>query len=156
MNHIFKTSRWMVLLAVAGSLLSALIAFVYGGAKVVEVVAEVFLKGMTEKAAKGAMIGLIETIDLFLLGTVFYIIALGLYELFIDDSLELPHWLVISSLDDLKGKLISGIVVVMTVYFLGALVNGDGQTDLLRISAAIALIIAALTFFQWVNVKSGH
>ena len=156
MHPIFKTSRWMVLLAVVGSLLSALISFVYGGAKVVGVVADVFLKGMNEKAAKGGTVGLIETIDLFLLGTVFYIIALGLYELFIDDRLELPAWLVIHSLDDLKGKLISGIVVVMVVYFLGVLVNGDGQTDLLRISASIALIIAALTLFQWVNLKSGH
>jgi uncharacterized membrane protein YqhA len=67
--------------------------------------------------------------------------------------LELPSWLVIRSLDDLIGKLINGMVVVMEVYFLGLLVNWDGQIDLLPLSISITLIIGALTFFQLINIK---
>src|SRR3954454_16348196 len=36
---------------------------------------------------------LIEITDIILLGTVLYIVALGLYQLFIDHNLVLPHWL---------------------------------------------------------------
>gem|GEM_PF-4526971 len=31
----------------------------------------------------------------------------------------MPNWLVIHSLDDLKVKLINGVIVIMGVYFLG-------------------------------------
>ena len=63
-------------------------------------------------SSKILALGFIESIDLFLLDTVFFIISLGLYELFIGDTLEWPHWLVIHTLDDLKNKLIGVIVVV--------------------------------------------
>ncbi|HSN46841.1 MAG TPA: YqhA family protein, partial [Casimicrobiaceae bacterium] len=90
---------------------------------------------------------LIEIVDLFLLGTVFLIIALGLYELFISDKLDLPHWLVIRTLDDLKHKLIGVVVVVTAVLFLGQVVTWDGERDILGFGVAIAVVIAALTWF---------
>lgn len=55
---------------------------------------------------------LIEVIDVFLLATGFYIIAMGLYELFIDDKLNIPGGPVIHDFDDLKGSLISIVIVV--------------------------------------------
>ncbi|MFN5933654.1 MAG: YqhA family protein, partial [Roseiflexaceae bacterium] len=62
-------------------------------------------------------------------------------------ALELPAWLNISSLDDLKNKLTSVIVVVLGVVFLGKIVSWDGSSDILNIGASIALVIAALTWF---------
>ena len=82
-----------------------------------------------------------------MLGTVIYIIAIGLYELFIDDQIQLPDWLEIHTLDDLKDKLIGVIVVVLAVLFLGQIVAWDGQRDLLSYGVSIALVIAALTYF---------
>ena len=73
--------------------------------------------------------------------------ALGLYALFVDDTLPLPHWLEIHDLDDLKAKLISVVIAVLAVLFLGEVVKWDGQRELLGIGAGIALVIAALTFF---------
>ena len=69
---------------------------------------------------------MIEVIDLYLIGTVFYITALGLYELFIDDQVPTPGWLHITHLNDLKGKLLGVAVVIMAVLFLGHLVSWDG------------------------------
>jgi uncharacterized membrane protein YqhA len=37
---------------------------------------------------KELLLSFVETIDLFLVGAVLFIVALGLYRLFIDDSLE--------------------------------------------------------------------
>ena len=42
---------------------------------------------------------LVTNIDLFLLSAGFYIIALGFYELFVDDDIELPDWLEIHDFD---------------------------------------------------------
>jgi uncharacterized membrane protein YqhA len=81
------------------------------------------------------------------LATVLYIIALGLYALFVDDRLPLPAWLEIHDLDDLKEKLISVVIVVLGVLFLEQVVAWDGGRDLLGFGAAIALVVAALTYF---------
>jgi hypothetical protein len=70
-------------------------------------------------AVAGSMLALsfIEVVDLFLLWTVFLIIALGLYELFISSDLKLPGWLVIRTLDDLEVELV-GVVIVARTWFL--------------------------------------
>ncbi len=153
MNKILTSSRYVVLIAVLGSFVAALVSLLAGGIKSAMVVVSIFQVAEKAISAKAIALAFIEVVDLFLIGTVFYIIALGLYELFIDDRAQLPAWLVIRNLDDLKGKLISGIVVIMAVYFLGVLIEGDVQVDLLRLSASIALVIMALTVFQFVNAK---
>jgi uncharacterized membrane protein YqhA len=152
-HKILTSSRYVIVIAVAGSFLASLASLVYGGVKSVVVVVELLQQGLSDEAAKGVAVSFIELIDLFLIGTVFYIISLGLYELFIDDALELPAWLVIHNLDDLEGKLISGVVVIMVVYFLGLLVESKGQTDLLQPGLSIALVITALTFFQFLHAR---
>src|SRR4029079_9190007 len=86
---------------------------------------------------------------------VLYVIAVGLYELFVDDNLPLPAWLEIHTLDDLKDKLIGVVVVLMGVLFLGQLIAWDGQRDLLGLGGGTALVIAALTYFVSQNPKKG-
>jgi uncharacterized membrane protein YqhA len=156
-HKILNSSRYVVIVAVIGSLLAALVSLVYGGIQTILVVINIFQVGISQKLIKGLTVSFIEVIDLFLIGIVFYIISLGLYELFIDESLELPTWLIIHSFDDLKGKLISGMIVIMGVYYLGVLINMDGQTNILNLSISISLIITALTLFQFFNTrKPGH
>ena len=78
---------------------------------------------------------------------------MGLYELFVDDTLDLPHWLQIHTLDDLKNKLTSVIIVVMGVIFLSQVVKWDGERDLIRLGIPIAVVIAALTWFLQFSTK---
>lgn len=101
----------------------------------------------SSKGLKALSLGLIESIDGFLVATVFVIIGVGLYGLFIDPETPLPSWLVIRKLGDLKDKLASLVVVVLAVLFLGQIVTWDGERDLLGFGAAVALVIAALTYF---------
>jgi uncharacterized membrane protein YqhA len=98
---------------------------------------------------------LIEITDIILLGTVLYIVALGLYQLFIDRNLPLPHWLKVNDLTDLKRDLIGVVVVLLGVSFLGEVVNWEGERDVLPLGAAVALVIAALGFILWLTPK-GH
>jgi uncharacterized membrane protein YqhA len=148
LRTLLSYSRYLILVAVIGSMLAATTLMLYGGAETVILIANTLVgSSVDSKGAKTLALGFIEIVDIFLLGTIFYIVALGLYELFIDDTVPLPAWLVIRTLDDLKGKLISVVIVVLGVLFLGQVVTWDGTTDLLRFGGSIALVIAALTFF---------
>ena len=145
---LLNASRYLLVAAVLGSLVAALALFAYGVAETVTVVAEAIAKAeVSSKGAKALALAFIEIVDLYLLGTVFLIIALGLYELFIDPNLDLPDWLTFSSFDDLKNKLIGVVIVVLAVLFLGNVVSWDGSRDMLGIGAGVALVIGALTFF---------
>ena len=89
----------------------------------------------------------IEYADFYLLAVVLYIMSVGLYSLFIDDGIDMPSWLQIHNLDDLKEKLVGVIVVVMGVYFLGLLIHGAQSVELLLKGIGICAVIFALAYF---------
>jgi uncharacterized membrane protein YqhA len=149
MKTLLGYSRYLILLAVIAAFASAVTLLIFGA---YETGLEIWhiLNG---EMPKSLAVTFIEIADLFLLGVVLYIIALGLYELFIDDSVPVPAWLEIHTLDDLKSKLISVVIVVMGVLFLKQVVSWDGERNLLTFGGGIALVIAALTYF--ISYKSG-
>jgi len=147
LKKVLGRSRLLLLIAVIGSFLAATALLFYGAFELAGVLGHALDAEVSDKGAKLLALACIEIVDLFLLGTVFYIVALGLYELFIDDTIDLPAWLEIHNLDDLKHKLVGVVVVVLAVLFLGQVVSWDGERDLLGFGAAIALVIAALTWF---------
>ncbi|TDY48177.1 uncharacterized protein UPF0114 [Paraburkholderia rhizosphaerae] len=89
---------------------------------------------------------------MFLIAIAVYIISIGLYTLFVDDKFALPNWLEINDLDDLKGHLVSVVIAVLAVLFLREAVAWDGTRDLAAFGGALALVIAALTFFLKKNI----
>ena len=89
----------------------------------------------------------IEIVDLFLLATVVQVVGLGLYQLYFRQDLQLPKWLKIETLDDLKSKLVGVVVTVLAVYFLGRAVVWESGIDVLYLGAGVALMIVALTWF---------
>jgi len=96
---------------------------------------------------KHTMAVAVEIIDLFLVATVFYIISLGLYELFIAKA-PLPGWLKICDVDDLKEKLLGLVAIALAVLFLGeSLVWPNGTGDLLSYGIANAAIIGAIALY---------
>ena len=147
MRRILAGSRYLIVVAVAGIFIAATTLLVYGALQSAALISGLFGSPVSSKGAKALLLAAIELVDLFLLATVMYVIAAGLYELFIDDTLPLPSWLEIHNLDDLKSKLIGVVVVVLGVLFLGQVIAWDGQRDLLGYGAAIALVVAALTYF---------
>lgn len=144
--RLLTLSRYMILIAVLGAWLAALLALLAGAYEVVQSVLSI-PSVLRDSSIKSLVINLVESVDLFLLGTVFYLIAMGLFELFVDDRLELPTWLVIKNLDDLKGKLIKVIVVVIAVQFLAQVLAWKGGWEILAVGASMGLVIAALTLF---------
>jgi uncharacterized membrane protein YqhA len=148
LRSILQSSRYLVLAAVVGALVAAIALFAYGAAETAVVIADTIAKAsVSSKGAKALTLAFIEIVDVFLLGTVLLMISLGLYELFIDPGLDLPEWLHFRTFDDLKHKLVGVVIVVLAVLFLGFVVSGTDASELLSVGAAIALVIAALSYF---------
>lgn len=151
LKPVLNASRYLVLAAVIGALLGAAALFVYGLVDVVAVIARTIASGeVSTVGAKQLMLYFIEVFDLFLLGTVMLIMGLSLYELFMDSDLKLPARLEIRTFEDLKTNLVTVVIAVMAVTFLGQIVSWDGQTDVLGLGVAVALVIAALNVYLWI------
>ena len=154
-RQILAGSRYLIIIAVIGSFLASISVLVYGGLTVVGIMVETFTHGVFTPAGERQLaVECIELIDLFLLGTILYIIALGLYDLFIDDSLPTPKWLVISSLDDLKEKLIGVIIVLLAVSFLSFVVTWDGNVNIVALGIAVGLVVFALGYLLSTTYKA--
>ncbi|NTW10911.1 MAG: YqhA family protein, partial [Chlorobiaceae bacterium] len=127
----------------------------YAGIAIVQQIISVVLSG-TVSTREGKLIALdfIQNADIFLVSTVLYIMAVGLYELFVDDSIEMPAWLAIKNLDDLKDKLVGVVVVGLAVDFLGHAVTWHGETSIIFLGGAMALVIAGLTVFTVFKKKA--
>lgn len=147
-RRVLSSSRYVVLIAVGSILAASLALLIYEAVVVGKTLIQVVIEGQASpKASKALAASLIEAIDVFLIAIVAYITSLGLYSLFVDDSLPLPGWLVVRNLDDLKAQLISVVVAVLAVLFLQEAVERAGDLDLLKLAAAISLVIGALTLF---------
>lgn len=157
-RRIIASSRYLIIIAVLGAFLAAAATLIYGGITVLYVIGDAFVHhDFTPVGVKHFAVDAIGLIDLFLVGTVLYIVALGLYDLFIDDHLPMPQWLHIRTLDELKEKLIGVIVVLLAVTFLGEVVEWKGgDTSILSLGIAIALVIAALSLLLIFNTHGSQ
>ena len=150
MLHRFLVAcRFLLVVPVAGCVLLTAGVVLMGIARVVSAGIQLVQRGdFSAKAAKMFSLEVIEIIDLFLIGTVSYITAVGLYKLFISTTeVKFPMRLQIGSLKELEDKIIGIIVAALAVAFLGHAAGGDEATALLSYGGGIAVVIAALAFF---------
>lgn len=148
LGRLISNSRYTVAIAVVGSLLASVSLLVYEMSVVITLIVDLVREGaISPKTAKAFAVGMIEAVDVFLIAIALYIIGLGFYALFIDDSIVLPRWLKFRNLDDLKGNLISVIIAVLAVMFLRHAIAAYADEPFLTFAAGIALMILVLTLF---------
>lgn len=144
-RRLFASSRFFITLAVLGTLISSFGLLIYGLLTAARIILHTATEGVLSSAeAKALEVDLIELTDLFLLGTILYIVAIGLYRLFLDESVPLPAWLKIGSLDELKDRLLGGIVVLLAVSFLADSVTEASARDILAEGIGMAAVIVGL------------
>ncbi len=143
-GRLLSHTRFVIGVPVLGLFLGAVTLTVMAAVETVKVIGHAITG---ELAKTEAVLDFIELADVFLLATVLYIMSLGLYELFIDDSAELPEWLTIHSLDDLKSKLVGVVSVVLAVSFLGLVIKGTEPQALAYQGVGIAAVVAAMGYF---------
>ena len=143
---LLSTGRYFILLAVVGSLITSCAVLVYAFvAGVIDAFADALQHEFGADGGKHVSVEVITLVDLFLLGTVLYVVAMGLHQLFIRPRLRTPGWLKIHDLDDLKERLLGTIVVLLAVSFLGFVVTwGGGSPSLLAAGGAIGVVLLAL------------
>ena len=149
MTRFLAVCRYLLIIPVIGCVILTAGTVVMGIIRIFSGVAKVFRAGdFGPKASKIVALAVIEIIDLFLVATVAYITAAGLYRLFISNTrIELPTRLKINSLKDLEDKIIGVVVAALAVAFLGQAAGSDEPAALLNYGGGIALVIAALAFF---------
>jgi uncharacterized membrane protein YqhA len=140
-------TRYLAIIPILGLAVAAAVLFAFGGLGLVFFILESIGTASAGHAASVLPIfELLEFVHQFLIGTVLYITAMGLYQLFIQD-VPLPMWMKTESSEDLENNLIGVTVVVLAIEFLGAVFSGK-QANLLEYGAGIALPIAALALFM--------
>jgi len=152
-------SRFAVLFAVVASLFSSLAVFYMAtidayymishlgeyASSALDVVARNNLRSAT-------ITHVVEIVDGYLLATVLLIFSLGLYELFISkidkasESETSSNVLLITSLDDLKGRLAKVILMILIVKFFEHAIGMafSSPLDLLYLAGGISLLGLAL------------
>ena len=140
-------TRAVILLPVLATTVAALALMIWGFLDTIRFVKELLFATEHPLTRDEALIQAIEIVDLFLLATVVQVVSLGLYQLYFREDLQLPNWLRIDDLDDLKSKLVGVSITVLAVFFLGKAITWDAGIDILYLGGAAALVIAALTYF---------
>jgi uncharacterized membrane protein YqhA len=160
MPRLLAGTRYLVLIPIVGLALAAAVFFVIGGIGLIHMLAVttlVYFGAMTEVVHEGRLpvaIEIVEYVHHFLIGTVLYITAAGLYQLFIH-PIRFPRWLTIESTEELETNLIGVTVVVLAVNFL-SVVYRDTAEGLLEYGVGISLPIAALALFVGLRTWSTH
>ncbi len=157
MTRFISACRFLLVVPVVGCVLLTAGAVIMGMGRIATAAVQLARAGdFSAKAAKTMSLAVIEIIDLFLIGTVAYIAAVGLYKLFISKSeVELPMRLKINTLKDLEDKIIGVLVAALAVAFLGQAAGADEPEALLSYGGGIALVVAALAFFMRQNGNDG-
>ena len=115
MKALLERSRYVLFIAVLALFAASLTALILGAIRTVNTIIALVTEANT---MPHVTVSFIELMDIFLVAAVLYIFAIALYELFVED-LNLPEWLVIHNLEELKAKL-SGILVLVIVIALVA------------------------------------
>lgn len=153
MQKILTGTRYLIVIPVVGLVIASAFFFVFGGIGLIRLLFE-FLVGLgeqlqgaapAEEAADLLIVSVVEFVHTFLVGTVLFITAVGLYQLFITE-IQFPGWLKIDSTEDLETNLIGVTVVVLAVNFMSRVFLGESES-VLHYGVGIALPIAALGLF---------
>jgi uncharacterized membrane protein YqhA len=152
MQRFLDGTRYLVVLPILGLGIAASFFFIFGGIGLIKSLIELLvgilgeITGQAAEVDSGlAVVEVVESVHTFLVGTVLYITAVGLYQLFIQE-VKVPGWLKIDSTEELETNLIGVTVVVLAVNFMNAVFIGKTE-NLLQHGAGIALPIAALGLF---------
>ncbi len=149
LRELLEVSRYLMVLPIIGSLFLTLSVVVSGLGLVVVQEWELLQQGeYSARTAKQLTLTVIEAIDMFLVGAISYLIAVGVYVLFVGqkDDPSLKRFK-IESLADLENKVIGVVVVAMAVGFVGKAAEAPGPLAVLQSGAGIAVVIGALCLF---------
>ena len=150
MNRILAATRYAVVVPAIASILGALLLMAQGSVEMIQVIIDAAINGTKLKIT---IVEVLTAVDAILLGTVLLVIGYGLYELFIDEDLNVPVWLQVHDLDDLKSKLIGVVVAIVAVIFVGVFVDINRAEDVLTFGVGAGALVTGLAIFAFATKK---
>ena len=145
-------TRFAIVLAVLGIFIGSLTLLISSTMEMILAIWDV-LTGASNTGAGSLRVILIEVVDSVLVAIVLYVIAIGLYQLFINPQVVLPAWLQTRNLNDLDHRLAGMSITVLGVIFVTVALESHGTKDILGFGLAIAAVIAAISFFLYQSGK---
>ena len=152
MRKILGLTRYAVFVPAVASIIGALLLMAQGSISIVIIVFEAVLNNTY---LKDTIVDILTAVDAILLGTVLLVIGYGLYELFVDPQLEVPVWLEVRDLDDLKSKLIGVVVAIIAVVIVGVFVDTNRAADVVAYGVGAGALVAGLAIFALATRKEG-
>lgn len=148
LEGLFSITRYIVGLAVIGIMVGSTVLMLLGVIGVL-IAAYRSLAGVSTGVLEELRIALIEATDLFLVSTTLYVIAAGLFQLFVSPKSRryFPPWLRVDGLHTLEDRMIGMVVAVSCVVFLTLLLEWHGQFDIMAAGVGIGAVIAAAALF---------
>ncbi len=150
MKRIMGLTRYAVFVPAIASIIGALLLMAQGSLAMVMAVIDTISNGY---GLKETIVEVLTAVDAILLGTVLLVIGYGLYELFIDADLEVPQWLRVYDLDDLKSKLIGVVVAIIAVVFVGVFVDSNRASDVISYGVGAGALVVGLAIFAFATRK---
>ena len=151
MKRMLGWARFAVVVPAIASIIGALLLMAQGSLSMLTIVAEAITDG---SSLKESIVDVLTAIDAILLGTVLLVIGYGLYELFIDADIEVPDWLRVNNLDDLKSKLIGVVVAIIAVVYVGVFVDANRSSDVISYGVGAGALVAGLAIFAFATRKN--
>ncbi len=150
MRRIVGLTRYAVIVPAIAAMIGALLLMAQGSIAMIVVVIDSII---TQMSLKDSIVEVLTAIDAILLGTVLLVIGYGLYELFVDTNIEVPSWLQINDLDDLKSKLIGVVAAIIAVVFVGVFVDSKRAEDIVSYGLGAGALLAGLALFALATRK---
>lgn len=151
MKRVLGLTRYVVFVPAIASIIGAILLMGQGSLEILKVV---YSAVSSEYGLKETIVEVLTAVDAILLGTVLLVIGYGLYELFIDAEIEVPLWLRVRDLDDLKSKLIGVVVAILGVVFVGVFVDSNRSEDVISYGVGAGALVAGLAIFAFATKKS--
>ncbi len=150
MKRFLGLTRFAVVVPAFASIIGALLLMALGSISMVTV----FFEAVTNNLSlKETVVEVLTAVDAILLGRVLLVIGYGLYELFIDADIDVPLWLRVENLDDLKSKLIGVVVAIIAVVFVGVFVDTNRASEVISYGVGAGAIVTGLAIFAFATGK---
>ena len=153
---IFENLLWKgrlgTIIAVIFSALGSLGMFIIGSLEIIHAFQKVNFLAFEPKTTEKVLIGIIGAMDLYLIGIILLIFSFGVYELFIS-KIDPAHRegrdniLNITSLDELKNKILKVIIMVLIVSFSKAILSMEFTSPAEMLYFAIGILAVSASVF---------
>ena len=102
MKPILRVRRYLLVVTVVGCIVMFGAVTIHAAGAVGHAILKIGVGGFAPTDIASVTVSAFKILDLFLLGTILYLVALGLAALFLDSEAAVPRWFKLRELQDLK------------------------------------------------------